>query len=159
MKSYSVIFLFILLGFSLQSSAQYGLRVDGLVYLKNETKPLKGMIGINGKSDKVTIYTEDKTKKTLLVERIDSLRTNDNQLYIVKNLEGTPKLFQTNLLGHISLLHLRKKGEYFFLKNDSLHLLNKDKLRGFLNAYFPEFSYSKKYLTLCTKKYVTMIFF
>jgi hypothetical protein len=148
MKFYHTItlFIFTFLGLNFNLSAQYGLPINGMVHMKGVKKPLKGMVKINRKSDNVIFYDENKTQKQFSITEIDSMKTDDNQLYIVKNFEGSLTLFEVNLAGYISLLHQKKSDNYFFLRNDTVQLLNKEKLRGFLNSYFPEFSYTKKIL-------------
>jgi hypothetical protein len=144
-------FIFSILYF--QAIAQYGSKIEGAIYLKNKKKPLEGELQINRKGQKVFLKAQNKdNEKIISIEEIDSIKTGNTQLYIVKNYDGVPTLFKMNVKGHISLVDNEQLGVYFFLKGDTLHKIDKEKIRGYLNLFLPNFSYTDRILDISYQK-------
>ncbi|MDI9863355.1 hypothetical protein QM480_03395 [Flectobacillus sp. DC10W] len=136
---------FLLLLFSFKTSfGQYGIRADGIVYVKNREAPIKGSIKFTDHYTKVSILKENEQYTTLPISQIDSVKTEGNYLFVVKEFKENPILLEASVIAPVSLFFSRKLQLYFYSKGKEVVLIPKDKLRGYLLVFFPDFSYTPK---------------
>lgn len=142
--SLSFISLLLLL-FSFKTSfGQYGIRADGVVYVKNREAPIKGSIKFTDHYTKVSILKENEQYTTLPISQIDSVKTEGKYLFVVKEFKENPILLEASVIAPVSLFFSRKLQLYFYSKGKEVVLIPKEKLRGYLLVFFPDFSYTPK---------------
>ncbi len=146
MRTKSSLLLLTLLGLlAIQkvSLGQYGMREEGIIYLKNKKTPLQGNFKISDNYRTVSII-QGKEKQTFQIAEIDSIKTQNNGFFVVKEYHGSPVLLEASVIAPVSLLFSKKLNLFFYSKGTELSIIPKDKLRGHLLVLFPDFSYTAK---------------
>ncbi|NBA75590.1 hypothetical protein GOQ04_08535 [Emticicia sp. ODNR4P] len=137
--------ILLLLLFSVKTSfGQYGIRADGVVYVKNREAPIKGAIKFTDHYTKVSILKENEQFTTLHISQIDSVKTEGKYLFVVKEFKENPILLEASVIAPVSLFYSRKLQLFFYSKGKEVTLIPKEKLRGYLLVFFPDFSYTPK---------------
>jgi hypothetical protein len=80
--------ILLLLLFSVKTSfGQYGIRADGVVYVKNREEPIQGAIKFTDHYTKVSILKENEQFITLPISQIDSVKTEGSTYLLSKSLK------------------------------------------------------------------------